>query len=415
MDSILKKVLKKITPTKVEIDKLNSVINLSKSKLEEQIDKMKINAEVFVGGSIAKGTWLKGKHDVDLFVRFDGYNEDEIGDILTKIVKSAFGKCIIMHGSRDYCKVNFKGYEIEFVPVMKIASPGDARNSMDASLFHVGYVKEKILRDPKLADEIRLFKAFARTCGVYGAETHISGISGYVSELLMIYFGSFRNLVEKSDELKPPIFIDIEHHYPSISTIKNALSSSKLKSPIILIDPVLKSRNACAALSYTTFSHLLLSLRLFKRKPSASFFRERKVSLDDIKKRSRIRGTILVMEKVKLSKDTKKDIFLAKLNKLLNRIRSSIEREGIEVYGFGYIVEDKFVLIYFEIETLKLSKVKKHYGPPVWVPKEHFDAFVKKWKKVYIEGVNLVCDVKRKETNVRKIVKSIVSKGLKDV
>ncbi|RLG16309.1 CCA-adding protein, partial [Nanoarchaeota archaeon] len=34
-------------------------------------------------------------------------------------------------------------------------------------------------------------------------------------------------------------------------------------------------------------------------------------------------------------------------------------------------------------------------GPPVWVPKEHFERFLKKWKDVYVHGTRLVADVER--------------------
>ena len=414
MDLILKKVLRKAVPSKAEKEKVNSIINLSKSILEKQLRKQKVKAEVFVGGSIAKGTWLKGQYDIDLFVRFDGYKDEEIGKILTKVVKKSFRNCVVLHGSRDYCKVNFRGFEIEFIPVLKIKSPNDAKNSMDASLFHVDYVKKKILSNPRLADEIRLFKLFAKAQGVYGAETHISGISGYVSELLVIHFGSFKKLVKNSDKLIPPIYIDIEKHYKNISEIKHSLGKSKLKSPIILIDPVLKTRNAAASLSYKVFSSMLLSLRLFNRKPSPSFFAIKSKSIEDLKEKSRKRGTLFVYKSFKVD-FPKEDVFLAKLNKILKRIKSSIEKEGIKVFDYGYLVNKNKIYVYFELETLKLSKVKKHYGPPVWVDSKYFNSFIDKWKKVYVEGTNLVCDIPRKETNVKKIVKKLLEKGLKDV
>ncbi len=413
MDSILKKVVKRITPSKSEIAKVESIINLSKSLLTSQLSKMGINAEVFVGGSIAKGTWIKGDYDVDLFVRFKGYKDEEIGNLLVGVVKRAFGRCEIMHGSRNYCKLKFNGCNLEIIPVMKVNSPSDAKNSMDASIFHVNYIKNKISHNPKLADEIRLFKMFAKAHNVYGAETHISGISGYVSELLMIHFGSFKNLVNQSCKLKPPVFIDIENHYKSFYDAKRQLSKPKISSPIVLIDPVMKSRNASASLNYTTFANLVLALRMFRKKPSLSAFRKKKISIADLKERSKKRGTLFVAETIKIDSQ-KEDIFFAKLNKILKRINSSIEREDIDVYDYGYLSDGKSVKVYFELSTLKLSKMKKHYGPPVWVPKEHFDIFVSKWKKVYIDGINLVADVKRRETDVKRIVKALIKKGIKN-
>ncbi len=412
---VMQKVLKNVTPTKMEKKKIDAIINLSKQKINNELKRRGINAEVFVGGSIAKGTWIKGQGDVDFFIKFDiSYKDKDIGKILEDVIKSVFKKYTLLHGTRDYCKVNYKGHELEFVPVLDIARPSDAKNSMDASLFHVEYVRNKIFQNPELANQIRIFKAFTKAQGIYGAETHISGLSGYVVELLMIHYKTFENMVNSAEDMKPPIFIDIEKHYKNEREIVYFLGRQKLKSPIILIDPVLKTRNASAALEYKTFSHLILALRLFARKPSISFFKEKKLTERDIRTRSKSRGTILVIKKIK-KKYPKEDIFLAKLKRKLEKVCVELERNGIEVYEHGYIVGDKEISVFFEMETIRLSKYKKHYGPPVWINKKHFDAFIKKWKKVYVDNVNLVCDIKRKETNIRKMVMNILSEELKNV
>ena len=51
-------------------------------KLKQEILKSKTNADVFVGGSFAKGTLLRSdNYDVDIFVRFDSKYKD-ISDLL---------------------------------------------------------------------------------------------------------------------------------------------------------------------------------------------------------------------------------------------------------------------------------------------------------------------------------------------
>lgn len=413
MKVVIKKALKKAVPTDAEKKKITKVINLTKKSIEDKIKEMRINADVLVGGSVAKGTWIKGQHDIDFFIRFYGYPEEAMKRIFQKLVLSVFENAQVMHGSRDYFKVKYNKYDLELVPVLKIDSPSKAKNSMDASPFHVDYVKRRIEDNPDLANQIRLLKLFAKAINVYGAETHISGLSGYVTELLMIHFKRFENLVLASEEIKPKYFIDLEGYYKGFWEAKQKLSESKLKSPIIIIDPVLKERNACAALSYSTFSKLLLSLRLFLRKPSLSFFTRKEIKVSDLKERSKKRGTLLVTHTIPIG--SKEDIFFAKLRKKINTIHSKIEKEDIFVYDYGYFKKDEKVVVYFELETLKVPKVKKHYGPPVWVDKNNFDAFLRKWKKVYVEKTNLVADAKRKTQDVRLIVKEIIKKGLKDV
>lgn len=409
----IQNLLKNITPSETEMKKIEAIINFSKETLNSEFKKRAIKAEAFVGGSVAKGTWIKNQHDIDMFVKFDmEYKDKDIGKILGEVVRSMFPKAELLHGTRDYHKVNYKGYEIEFVPVLGVASPAEATNSMDASLFHVDYIRNKIKERSDLIKQIRIFKTFAKAQGIYGAETHISGLSGYVVELLMVHYKTFENLVNSMEDIRPPVYIDIENHYKTVSDIKSSLEKPKLHSPIIIIDPVFKQRNASAALEQKVFSNMVLALRSFSRKPSLSYFKPKKITLDTIKKISKQRGTLLVTKTI-IKKYPKEDIFLAKLKKRLEKVDVELEREGIEVYEHGYIIDDKSIKIFFEIETLKLSKFKKHYGPPVWIDKDNYNAFVRKYKNVYVDNINLVTDVKRKSTNIKEIVTDYLNKELK--
>src|SRR3989338_7796351 len=99
--SILDEVLKDIQPDKSyekEIfEKLNSII--------KKINQNQKNIKAILGGSGAKGTWLK-TFDADIFVFF-GYKKfkdksDKLSDILDKILRKKFKNLIRLHGSRDY-------------------------------------------------------------------------------------------------------------------------------------------------------------------------------------------------------------------------------------------------------------------------------------------------------------------------
>ena len=410
---VCKKVLSQIVPSQDERDKLDSIINFAKKSVEDELKKQDISADLVIGGSIGKDTWLKGTHDVDIFVRFDEkYDEIKLGEILGKIITSVFPKAQVAHGSRDYYQLQLKGYKFEFVPVLQIEKPEQAKNSMDASPFHVKYVRNHS-RINNLADEIRLFKAFARAHNVYGAESYISGFSGYVSEILVINYGGFCNLMEAFENLQPKILVDPEKHYKDMNEVCSAFSESKLKSPLIVIDPVLKIRNAAAALDYNAFSALLLAMRRFIRDPSESFFAKVNTTISDLEKISRKRGTIFISRQIKQT-DAKEDIFFAKLRSKLDKIRSELERHGIEVYSYGFIKEPS-VEAYFEIETLELSKYEKHYGPPIWVPSENFNAFLEKHPDARVEETTLVVDEKREFTDVRKLALKFIKEELADV
>jgi len=160
--SVLKEVLFKVKPSKQEIKEIEShAVNFAKL-LERQIKKLKINAEVFIGGSVAKKTLIKKKnYDIDIFVRFDKKYEDiEISNLTEKILRGLRLKFSIIHGSRDYFRVGVdkKSIFIEVIPVIKIKNPREARNVTDLSYSHVNYVKKQVNKNKKISDEIALAK-----------------------------------------------------------------------------------------------------------------------------------------------------------------------------------------------------------------------------------------------------------------
>jgi len=105
-----------------------------------------------------------------------------------------------------------------------------------------------------LKDEIRLAKQFCKANKLYGAESHITGFSGYVLEILTIHYKGFKNLIKAITKWKPKVIIDTEkyHKKPLFD-----LDKSKTHSPIIIIDPVQKSRNASAAVDIEKFNKLI--------------------------------------------------------------------------------------------------------------------------------------------------------------
>lgn len=274
---VLRSEIQVISPSKSEISEVYKDIQAITALLNKNIKKAKISAEIFLGGSAAKGTLIKkNKYDIDVFIRFNKnkYKDNEISGLLKRIVPKNARR---IHGSRDYFSVKHEkeNLEIEIIPVIKINRPEEAENITDLSYFHVNYVSKKIKRDHKLIDEIRLAKAFAHYQDCYGAESYINGFSGYAVELLIIYYKNFLNFIKNVSKMnlsKGEMIIDSENKFKNSMEVKRELNESKLQSPIILIDPTYRYRNALAALSYETFVKFQIACRAFLENPSNQFF-----------------------------------------------------------------------------------------------------------------------------------------------
>src|SRR3989344_380831 len=266
---VLSEELKAIRPSEEIYRKIKNSSKNFVDELKGKIKKQKIKAEVFIGGSVAKDTLIaKDKYDVDVFVRFSSSYGGEISDLLAKLVPKAKR----VHGSRDYFSSTEENITFEIIPTIKIDNPKNAKNITDLSYFHVNYVKKAMAKNKSLADEIRLAKAFAFYQGCYGAESYINGFSGYALELLIIHYKSFQAFIKAMIGVNKQMIIDPAKHFLG-KKVFTSLNESKLKSPIVLIDPTYKERNALAALSDETFKIFQGSCKKFLGNPSKDFFK----------------------------------------------------------------------------------------------------------------------------------------------
>ena len=157
INSVLKEVLKKVEPAKEDIKLIENSLKDFLERFQRKLKSLRIDAEIFVGGSFAKNTVIKKDHyDVDIFVRFDKkYDNREISNLLAKALKG-FKNLTKIHGSRDYFRIKVSPtFFIELIPVKKIKTLKEAENITDLSYSHVKYINKKI-KSSKIFDEIRI-------------------------------------------------------------------------------------------------------------------------------------------------------------------------------------------------------------------------------------------------------------------
>ena len=403
INSVLQETLKKIEPPKEDLNIIKNSLRDFLEKVEKKIKKLEINCEVFVGGSFAKGTMIKKDYyDADVFFRFDKkYKEKEIS-LLTKRILEEFVNVSIVHGSRDYFKIMISpDFFIEIVPVMKVRTPKESKNITDLSYSHVKYIKNKI-KSKNIFDEIKIAKVFCYANNCYGAESYIRGFSGYGLELLIYYYGSFLKFIKAISKTKDKIIIDIEKHYKNKQTILMDVNSSKLESPIILIDPTYKQRNALAALSKETFEKFQKVCEDFLKNPSTKDFELKIADLKKIKENAKNKKYEFILLEAKTKKQ-EGDIAGTKLLKFYNHLTSEIKNSfDIKDKGFNYngqksaryffVVKNKKEIL-FDGPNIKDKKnllrfKKKHKSNfekkgRIWAKEKveiTINDFVKKWK-----------------------------------
>jgi len=375
MKRVLEETALNLLIEKADMNTLKGEANKIISLLREELRKERITAEVFAGGSFAKETLVKEEFfDVDIFVRFDWKYENIsplLDKVLSKIKRKNKLKIEKLHGSRDYFRIVKGKIVFEIVPVVKIKKPKEARNVTDLSYFHVNYVKKKI---KKLRKEIVLAKQFCKSQKIYGAESYVNGFSGYALECLIIYYKSFEKMLKELAKAKlgERVIIDPANHYKKKGDVLFEMNESKLGSPIILVDPTWKERNALAALNRETFEKFQDSARKFLKHPNKSFFEIKKFDVEHFKSKANKERA----EFVKIELETNKqpgDIAGTKLKKFSNYLIREIARFfEIKDKEFDYNGENKAALYLIAKSKGEIIKI----GPP-----KTFEKNVQEFKK----------------------------------
>jgi len=318
-----------------------------------------------------------------------------LSDILEKRLKLKLER---LHGSRDYFHYHDE-ITFELVPILKITKSTQAENITDISPLHAKWVNKKVVDK----DQVRLIKAFMKCIGVYGAESYIQGFSGYVVEILIAKYGTFRKLVSAATKWTPKTQIDIEKHHKNILLEVN---TSKLVSPLIVIDPVQAGRNAAAGLNQENFDVFVQACRSFIKKPEASYFYKKPINKKSLSQEHKN----LVYLTVK-GKRGKEDVVGGKLLKVFNYIHTQLEANDFVVLDKGWEYDKKTMgVFWYSLKESKLTTTKEWEGPPI-VAKEHVSMFKKKYRNAKKKGNRLFATIKRKHRRPESLLKNIMKES----
>ena len=262
MNPVISKVSKTVIPSKI-IEKSKKQIGETAFRLvEKEIEKYSEVEELEFGGSFAKGTWLSKDADVDIFIKFKkNVSEEKFERISKKIGFDSLKKYspYVRYSQHPYVEAKIKNTKINVVPCYDVKI-GKWKSAADRSPFHTKFMKKSLT--PKMRNEVRILKTFLKSNKIYGAEIAKQGFSGYISEVLILEFGSFENLIKSISKINENQII--------------GKTTKKFDTSIVVIDPVDSNRNLAAAISDENIGKFILICRALKEKPSLGFFKIRK-------------------------------------------------------------------------------------------------------------------------------------------
>jgi len=385
LKEILSEVKRRVTPTENYKRRILKLAEKFRVKVEEELKRRGLQAEVKIEGSIAKDTWLKDDADIDLFMLVPEETPKEaLGGIYLEAARASLKGYRIVERFAEHPYVEAwvtKKIRVDVVPCYKVKPP-KWRSATDRTPYHTEYVRAKL--DEKLKNEVRLLKRFMKGVGVYGSDIKVGGFSGYLAELLVIHYGSFLRVLEEAPGWGEGRIIDPENFYKGIEEDARRLFG---EVPLIVVDPVDKSRNVASPVRLETLSLFKASAKAFLKKPDIKFFYPPKVkplSLQALRRNLQDRGSEFLFVKIRRV-EAVPDILWGQIYKTKKVLRRLLENYDFKILrDAAWSDENENSILIFEVESSKLNEAKRHVGPPVASLEE--ENFLRK----YVNGENVI-------------------------
>ncbi|MFN3383966.1 MAG: CCA tRNA nucleotidyltransferase [Archaeoglobaceae archaeon] len=354
---ILSEVIKISTPSKEEVERARRAEKL----LRERLDALSVDY-VFVG-SYARNTWLRDNLEIDVFVFFQKeLRKEELEHRILELGKKVIDEIELRYAEHPYVHGKVLGVEVDLVPCYKVESAEKIISAVDRTPFHHEWLKDRVRGKE---DEIRVLKQFLKANKIYGAEYKVRGFSGYLCELLIVFYGSFIDCIKGAKSWTRRTVIDIKN-----KEIRSGES-------FFVVDPVDEKRNVAANLSIDNLAKFVHSSRAFLRNPSIDFFvlKQRKTNTKALISAIKQRGTEIFAIEFERPKIVEDNLY-PQLERAARKLFEALKREGFEPLGFTFLAGENCYLI-FETAIKDISRITKKIGP-IFEDEENVEKFLAK-------------------------------------
>ncbi len=368
------------------------------ARIENLARERGLPLQAMLVGSAARGTWLSGDHDLDIFLGV--HPEDDLGAALdiARLVASDHEEKYAEHA---YVHARIDGFEVDLVPCYLVDDATHLKSAVDRTPFHTKYVS---IRITGREDDVLLLKQFMKGVNVYGSELKVGGFSGYLTELLVLFYGSFVAVLRAASSWRPGQLLDLEEH-----------GSERHNEPLIVVDPVDPRRNVAGALTLDKMLQFTGAARSFLAEPKLDFFfhpSQPSLSDEEVIAQVNARGTMPILLEF-AAPDVVEDVLYPQLRKAESSIKALFERNGFLLLRSDVSAYRDRAVMLFEMQVWKLSKACQRIGPPAWEA-EHAARFLAAHPSPlsgpYIANGKIVVEEARQYTSARDLLASKIAK-----
>jgi tRNA nucleotidyltransferase (CCA-adding enzyme) len=360
-------ILRKISPSDEEREAIGQKVGSLIDRVTKEAGSEDLGLSVLLVGSVAKDTFLHDP-DLDVFILFpDSVPRERLESIGLSLGRRVLGEGEERYAEHPYIHGRWDGLEVDMVPCYRIEDTSRLKSAVDRTPFHTRYVRSHLAEEQK--NEVRLLKKYAKGIGVYGAEAKTQGFSGYLLELLVMRYGTFREVLEAASAWRRGTVLDL-----------GSEGGRRFDDPLVFHDPVDGNRNVASALSAHSFATFVYAARCYLAEPSERYFFPRRRSILDLKEMRTMlerRGTgavVVAIERPCLIDDN----LYPQVRRSMDGMCALLEGQDFRVIDRAYHVASDISFV-IELESLCLPLGRYHSGPPAWVDNSY--AFLDRWEK----------------------------------
>ena len=397
MKHIISKISKTVIPSKTIEKSKKQIAELAFKLVKKEIEKFPEITGLEFGGSFAKGTWLSEDADIDIFIRFKKTTSEEKFEKISK--KIGFGSLkkyspYVRYSEHPYVEAKIKNTKINVVPFYDV-KVGEWKSAADRSPFHTKFMERSLTS--KMRNEVRILKTFLKSNRIYGAEIAKQGFSGYVSEVLVLHFGSFANVIKSMSEVKEDQII--------------GKASKKFETSIVIVDPVDSNRNLAAAISDENLGKFILVCRAFNERPTLEFFKDKKLIIS----KKHWENLLVIRFDFNIRSP---DIIWGQIKRTASSLSTQLELGGFNVLrSKPHTDQQKEAYLFFLLESTKIPEMYIKNGPEFFRgdnSREFISKNLANTELMWIRNNRKIISLeKRKHAEASKFMTEFLKKNLK--
>lgn len=350
-------VLAEVTPTAAEQAALDADVAALLAACDARLAAARLPGKATVQGSVAKGTWLRGGADIDLFLLLDpAVPQERLDSAALEVGPHVLADVAKKYAQHPYLMGTFRGRAVDLVPAYAVSEASAKMSAVDRTPFHTQWVRAHLGEHKR--GQVRLLKRWMKGTGIYGAQTAIGGFSGYLVEVLVARFLSF-------DGVLTWLAGDAQPRRITVKDLPDQVTDEV--SPLVVVDPVDPGRNCAAAVSLATLHQAVAAARAYRKGPSRRFFSPAppRAELAETLRHALDAQDAAWAAALLAPKTDRLDIVLPQFQKAARTLETGLEAAGFKVRRLDVAVSDdeREVLVQIVCDGGMLPDRRLHRGP----------------------------------------------------